>query len=135
MPDNRDEFIEALEALSKVAVEKDVIVMSDEIYDKLIYDGYTFRTFASFGDDVKDKSEPNGAALNGHEVRMASDDDSDDVEDKCDEDDQSEAVVASQAEEKPETMLSWSEQPLPDDMKPKCAVALGNDVMFDLDID
>ena len=87
------------------------------------------------GDDVKDKSEPSGAALNGHEVRMASDDDSDDVEDRCDEDDQSDAVVPSQAEEKPETMLSWNEQPLPDDMKPKCAVALDNNVMFDLDID
>lgn len=48
--------VEALEALAKVAVEKDVIVMSDEIYDKLIYDGYTFKTFASFGDDVKDRT-------------------------------------------------------------------------------
>ncbi|MCA9118527.1 MAG: aminotransferase class I/II-fold pyridoxal phosphate-dependent enzyme, partial [Planctomycetaceae bacterium] len=40
--------VEALEALARVAVEKDVIVLSDEIYDKLIYNGYTFRTFASF---------------------------------------------------------------------------------------
>jgi aspartate aminotransferase len=48
--------VEELEALAKVAVEKDVIVMSDEIYDKLIYDGYTFRTFASFGDDVKERT-------------------------------------------------------------------------------
>lgn len=48
--------VAALEQLAKVAVEKDVIVMSDEIYDKLIYDGYTFRTFASFGDDVKNNT-------------------------------------------------------------------------------
>ena len=32
------------------------MVMSDEIYDKLIYEGYTFRTFASFGDDVKERT-------------------------------------------------------------------------------
>jgi len=48
--------VDALEALANVAVEKDVIVLSDEIYDKLIYDGYTFKTFASFGDEVKDRT-------------------------------------------------------------------------------
>ena len=48
--------VEALEALAEVAVEKDIIVMSDEIYDKLIYDGYTFKTFASFGQEVRDRT-------------------------------------------------------------------------------
>ena len=48
--------VEALEALAQVAVEKDIIVMSDEIYDKLIYDGYEFRTFASFGEDVRQRT-------------------------------------------------------------------------------
>lgn len=48
--------VEGLEALARVAVDKDIIVMSDEIYDKLIYEGHTFRTFASFGDDVKDQT-------------------------------------------------------------------------------
>lgn len=48
--------VEALEALAKVAVEKDIIVLSDEIYDKLIYEGYSFRTFASFGEDVKSRT-------------------------------------------------------------------------------
>jgi len=48
--------IDALESLARVAVEKDVIVLSDEIYDKLIYEGHTFRTFASFGDDVKERT-------------------------------------------------------------------------------
>ena len=42
-----------LEGLAKVAVEKDIIVLSDEIYDKLIYSGHTFRSFASFGEEVK----------------------------------------------------------------------------------
>jgi aspartate aminotransferase len=45
--------VEALEALARVAVETGVTVLSDEIYSKLIYEGHTFRTFASFGDDVK----------------------------------------------------------------------------------
>lgn len=41
-----------LEALAKVAVEKDILVLSDEIYEKLIYKGGEFRSFASFGPDV-----------------------------------------------------------------------------------
>lgn len=48
--------VQALEALARVAVEKDIIVMSDEIYDKLIYEGHAFRTFASFGQDVKERT-------------------------------------------------------------------------------
>lgn len=47
---------EALESLANVAVEKNIIVLSDEIYDKLIYDGYTFKTFAGFGPEVKDRT-------------------------------------------------------------------------------
>lgn len=41
-----------LEALARVAVEKNVLVLSDEIYEKLIYAGAEFRSFASFGPDV-----------------------------------------------------------------------------------
>ena len=48
--------VQTLEALARVAVEKDIIVMSDEIYDKLIYEGHAFRTFASFGQDVKERT-------------------------------------------------------------------------------
>ncbi|WP_417393476.1 pyridoxal phosphate-dependent aminotransferase [Gimesia sp.] len=44
--------VETLEALAKVAVEKDVAVLSDEIYEKLIYEGSEFRSFASFGPEV-----------------------------------------------------------------------------------
>lgn len=43
-----------LEALAKVAVEKQIPVLSDEIYEKLIYEGSEFRSFASFGAEVKD---------------------------------------------------------------------------------
>ena len=46
--------IGTLEALARVAVEKQIPVLSDEIYEKLIYDGSEFRSFASFGEDVKD---------------------------------------------------------------------------------
>lgn len=48
--------VEALEALARVVVEEDIICLSDEIYDKLIYDGYSFQTFAAFGQDVKDRT-------------------------------------------------------------------------------
>lgn len=48
--------VETLEALAKVAVEKDILVLSDEIYEKLIYEGSEFRTFSSFGEDVKAKT-------------------------------------------------------------------------------
>jgi aspartate aminotransferase len=41
-----------LEALAKVAVEKNILVLSDEIYEKLIYKGAEFRSFASFGPEV-----------------------------------------------------------------------------------
>ena len=41
-----------LEAIAKVAVEKDILVLSDEIYEKLIYSGSEFRSFASFGPEV-----------------------------------------------------------------------------------
>lgn len=46
--------VETLEALAKVAVEKQIPVLSDEIYEKLIYEGSEFRSFASFGEEVKD---------------------------------------------------------------------------------
>ncbi|MCA9077235.1 MAG: pyridoxal phosphate-dependent aminotransferase [Planctomycetaceae bacterium] len=44
--------VEGLEALARVAVKRNIPVMSDEIYDKLIYEGSEFRSFATFGDDV-----------------------------------------------------------------------------------
>lgn len=44
--------IAGLEALARVAVNRNIPVMSDEIYDKLIYEGSEFKSFAAFGDDV-----------------------------------------------------------------------------------
>jgi aspartate aminotransferase len=44
--------VSQLEALAKVAVAKDVLVLSDEIYEKLIYGDMQFRCFASFGPEV-----------------------------------------------------------------------------------
>jgi aspartate aminotransferase len=41
-----------LEALARIAVEKNLLVLSDEIYEKLIYKGAEFRCFASFGPEV-----------------------------------------------------------------------------------
>lgn len=45
--------VAALEALAKVAVKHQIPVLSDEIYEKLIYDGAVFRSFASFGEEVR----------------------------------------------------------------------------------
>lgn len=44
--------VELLEGLARVAVERNVLVLSDEIYEKLIYTGSEFRSFASFGPEV-----------------------------------------------------------------------------------
>jgi len=44
---------EELEAIAKVCVEKDIYVISDEIYHGLVYDGAKSVSFASLGDDVK----------------------------------------------------------------------------------
>lgn len=46
--------VETLEQLALVAVERRIPVLSDEIYEKLIYAGSEFRSFASFGPEVKD---------------------------------------------------------------------------------
>ena len=45
--------VETLEALARVAVERNMWVLSDEIYEKLIYAPAVFRSFATFGEDVK----------------------------------------------------------------------------------
>lgn len=44
--------VEQLKALADVAVQKNVLVLSDEIYEKLIYGSARFRCFASFGPEV-----------------------------------------------------------------------------------
>ncbi len=47
---------EELEALAQVCVEKDIYIISDEIYYSLIYDGLTFTSVASLGEDVKERT-------------------------------------------------------------------------------
>ena len=44
--------LEKLEALAKACVAADILVLSDEIYEKLLYEGGEFRSFASFGPEV-----------------------------------------------------------------------------------
>lgn len=44
--------VDKLQALADVAVEKDVTVLSDEIYEKLLYAGSQFRCFATLGPEV-----------------------------------------------------------------------------------
>lgn len=46
---------EELEALAKVVVENDLYVISDEIYNKLVYAGQ-FTSFASLGEEVKERT-------------------------------------------------------------------------------
>ena len=45
---------EELQALADVCVKHDLYIIADEIYDKLIYDGASFTSIATLGEDVKD---------------------------------------------------------------------------------
>jgi aspartate aminotransferase len=45
--------VKTLEALARVAVHRNIPVLSDEIYEKLIYAGSEFRSLASFGEEIK----------------------------------------------------------------------------------
>ncbi len=49
---HRDE----LEAIARVCVERDIYVISDEIYYRLVYDGEEFVSFASLGEEVKQRT-------------------------------------------------------------------------------
>ncbi len=42
-----------LEALAAVAVRRDLVIVADEIYEKLVYDGRTFTSIASLGEAVR----------------------------------------------------------------------------------
>ncbi len=48
--------VETLAELARVCVERDIPVLSDEIYEKLIYPGSEFRCFASFGPEVQERT-------------------------------------------------------------------------------
>ncbi len=47
---------EELEGIAKIAVEKGIWVISDEIYDKLVYDGLKSVSIASLGPEIKAKT-------------------------------------------------------------------------------
>ncbi|MBI5642295.1 MAG: pyridoxal phosphate-dependent aminotransferase [Deltaproteobacteria bacterium] len=47
--------------IAKIALEKDLLIISDEIYEKLTYDGFRSSSIASISDDVK----KNTVVLNG----------------------------------------------------------------------
>ncbi len=47
---------EELEAIAEVIVEEDIMVISDEIYGKLMYDGVRFTRFATLGEEVKKRT-------------------------------------------------------------------------------
>jgi aspartate/methionine/tyrosine aminotransferase len=45
-----------LEALAEVIRGEDLFVIADEIYSRLLFDDFEFRSFASLGDDIKKKT-------------------------------------------------------------------------------
>ncbi len=45
---------EELKALAEVAVQHNLIIVADEIYEKLVYDGQKHVSIASFGEEIKD---------------------------------------------------------------------------------
>jgi aspartate/methionine/tyrosine aminotransferase len=47
---------EELEALCTIAVKEGLYIVADEIYEKLVYDGFRFTSVASLSEDIKEKS-------------------------------------------------------------------------------
>ena len=47
---------EHLQALCEIAVAEGLIIIADEIYDKVIYDGFKFTSVATLGSKIKDKT-------------------------------------------------------------------------------
>jgi aspartate aminotransferase len=47
-------YRENLEAIGKIAVENNIYIISDEIYDKIVYDGYEHTSIASLGQPIKE---------------------------------------------------------------------------------
>lgn len=43
----------SLEAIAKVLVKHDILCISDEIYEKIVYDGFQFTSIASLNDNIK----------------------------------------------------------------------------------
>lgn len=47
---------ENLKMIAEIAVEKDILIISDEIYEKLVYDGEKHVSIASFSEEVKKRT-------------------------------------------------------------------------------
>lgn len=47
---------EELAAIAEVCIKRDIYVIADEIYYSLVYDGAKFTSFASLGDEVKERT-------------------------------------------------------------------------------
>lgn len=47
---------EELSALAEVIVRRDISVLSDEIYEKLVYDGFEFASIASLGEEIRKRT-------------------------------------------------------------------------------
>lgn len=45
-----------LEALADIILDENILVIADEIYSKLIYDSFSFCSFASLGEEIKNKT-------------------------------------------------------------------------------
>jgi aspartate aminotransferase len=45
-----------LEIVARLAIEHDFIIIADEIYEKLVYDGFEFLSIAALGEDVKERT-------------------------------------------------------------------------------
>ncbi|MEO1999957.1 MAG: pyridoxal phosphate-dependent aminotransferase [Planctomycetaceae bacterium] len=48
--------ITTLQALAEIAIERDLVVMSDEIYEKLLYQGAEFRSFSTLQTDLTERT-------------------------------------------------------------------------------
>ncbi|MBZ0271796.1 pyridoxal phosphate-dependent aminotransferase [bacterium] len=46
----------SLTAIAELAIKHDLIVIADEIYDKLVYDGFAFRCFATVHPDIRERT-------------------------------------------------------------------------------
>jgi aspartate aminotransferase len=45
-----------LENIAEIAISKNFFVISDEIYEKIVYDGFEFRSIASLSDEIKKRT-------------------------------------------------------------------------------
>jgi aspartate aminotransferase len=47
---------EELEKIAEIAISHNFLVISDEIYEKIVYDGFKFASIASLGDEIKKRT-------------------------------------------------------------------------------